>query len=201
MKIYTVSHAEQSPLDHKVDAAFPTRKAAVAWALRIMLERLDRCDAFRGALAMVPEIRMRTGADPRNLRRGSVLEWIQSMLDSVGRIDVKDSSTGRRFSYSVTETDLKGPMWVTVTKGDGDTEDPEFTTPWPDMYASKAAAVADAAGYVSDMREAGGMPKLEGDALSYFKTALSREGGYTADLPDGRSVSVVLYETDFGNVR
>lgn len=200
MKIYTVSHAEQSPLDHKVDAAFPTRKAAVTWALRLMLERLDRCDAFRSALVMVPEIRMKTGGDPRNLRRDSVLEWIQSMLDSVGRIDVKDNSTGRRFSYSVTETNLTGPVWVTVTKGDGDTEDSEFTTPWPDMYASKAAAVADAAGYVSDMREASGMSKLYGDELSYFKTTLSSKGGYTADLSDGRSVSVVLYETDFKNV-
>lgn len=201
MKIYTVSHAEQSPLDHKVDAAFPTRKAAVTWALRIMLERLDRCDAFRGALMMVPEIRMKTGNDPKNLRRDSVLEWIQFMLDSVGRVDVKDSSTGRRFSYSVTETNLTGPMWVTITKGDGDTEDLEFTTPWPDMYASEKVAVADAAGYVSDMREESGAPKLEGDELSHFKTTLSKTGGYTADLPDGRSVSVVLYKTDFGNVR
>jgi hypothetical protein len=157
MKIYTVSHAEQSPLDHGVDAAFPTRKAAVAYALRLMLERLDRCDAFRSALMMVPEIRMKTGNNPKNLRRDSVLEWIQFMLDSVGRVDVKDSSTGRRFSYSVTETNLTGPMWVTITKGDGDTED--------------------------------------------LETALRSQGGYTADLPDGRSVSVVLYKTDFGNVR
>lgn len=201
MKIYTVSHAEQSPLDHKVDAAFPTRKAAVAWALRIMLERLDRCDAFRSALTMVPEIRMKTGGDSRNLRRDSVLEWIRFMLNSVGRIDVKDNSTGRRFSYSVTETNLTGPVWVTVTKGDGDTEDLEFTTPWPDMYASEKAAVADAAAYVADIREASGAPRLEGDALSYFETTLRSKGGYTADLPDGRSVSVVLYRTDFGNVK
>lgn len=201
MKIYTVSHAEQSPLDHKVDAAFPTRKAAVAYALRLMLERLDYCDAFRSALVMVPEIRMKTGADAKNLRRDSVLEWIRSMLGSVGRIDVKDNSTGRRFSYSVTETNLTGPMWVTITKGDGDTEDLEFTTPWPDMYASEKTAVADAAGYISDMREESGAPRLEGDALSYFETTLRSKGGYTADLPDGRSVSVVLYKTDFGNVR
>lgn len=201
MKIYTVSHAEQSPLDHKVDAAFPTREAAVAYALRLMLERLDYCDAFRSALVTVPEIRMKTGADPKNLRRDSVLEWIRFMLDSVGRIDVKDNSTGRRFSYSVTETNLTGPMWVTITKGDGDTEDPEFTTPWPDMYASEKVAVADAAGYISDMREESGAPRLEGDALSYFETALRSQGGYTADLPDGRSVSVVLYKTDFVNVR
>ena len=84
--------------------------------------------------------------------------------------------------------------------GDSDTEDPEFTTPWPEMFTSEETAVKAFIDYVKDLYKAHCM-KWSDALIRETEKALREEGNVQVDLNDGTSVSCVMYNGCTKNVK
>ena len=83
-------------------------------------------------------------------------------------------------------------IWQTVTWGDSDTEDPEFTTPWPEMFTSEETAIETFIDYVKDLYSSHHM-KWSDKFLSDTRKSLKEDGKVQVNLNDGASVSCILY--------
>lgn len=104
------------------------------------------------------------------------------------------------FHFDVDENGVEGELWHTVTWGDSDTEDPEFTTPWPETFTSEEAAVKNFYRYALDLTW-GRERKVPAGLKSFVYDALRKQGKCQVGLGDGRCVSCVLYHDDAKNVK
>ena len=102
--------------------------------------------------------------------------------------------------FDVDENDVEGELWHTVTWGDSDCEEPEFTTPWPEAFTSEEAAIYSFYCYALDLKRDHGIPVSEG-FRPFVYDSLRKDGKCQVCLSDGCSVSCVLYPDDARNIK
>ena len=98
------------------------------------------------------------------------------------------------------ENQVEGELWHTVTWGDSDCEDPEFTTPYPETFTSEETAVQTFLDYVKDLFRGHHM-KWSDEFVRTVKASLKDDGKVQVDLNDGCCVSCVLYHDDAKNIK
>ena len=129
---------------------------------------------------------------------GRLKTFIRDELGGTGCYYVYDGGD-RVWHFDVDENGVEGELWHTVTWGDSDCEDPEFTTPWPEAFTSQETAVKTFVDYVRDLFASHGM-KFDGIEEDIRKS-LEDDGRVQVDLDDGCCVSCVLYHGDAKNVK
>ena len=135
------------------------------------------------------------------IARGCVaklMEFIKDELGGQGCYYVCDGASN--WHFDVDENDVEGELWHTVTWGDSDCEDPEFTTPWPEAFMSEDKAIESFYRYALDLKRDQGMPVSEG-FRSFVYDTLRKRGKCQVDLTDGCCVSCVLYHDDAKNIK
>lgn len=105
-----------------------------------------------------------------------------------------------RWYFDVVENDVEGELWHTVTWGDSDCEDPNFTTPWTESFTSEEAAVEAFIDYVKGLYRDNHM-KWPDKLIRETRDSLKDDGRAQVDLHDGCSVSCVLYRDDADNIK
>ena len=136
------------------------------------------------------------------MRRGCKLKLMAYLRDVLGGDGCYYVCTpnGDSFHFNVDENELKGELWHTVTWGDSDCEDPEFTTPYPEAFTSEETAVQTFLDYVKDLYRQHHM-KWSDEFVRTVKASLKDDGKVQVDLNDGCSVSCVLYHDDAKNIK
>ena len=102
--------------------------------------------------------------------------------------------------FDIDENDVEGEMFVTVTWGSSDCEDPEFTTPKPELFVTGDAAILTFVNYVKGLMADHGM-EIPDDLYAVVETQLHEDGKCQVDLDDGCSVSCVMYREDAKSVK
>ena len=126
-----------------------------------------------------------------------LMEFIKDELGGQGCYYVCDGQNS--WHFDVDENDLVGDAWTTVTWGDSDCEDPEFTTPWPETFTSKETAVKTFVDYARELFKAHGLKFI--GVENAIRKSLDEDGRVQVDLNDGCCVSCVLYHDDAKNVK
>lgn len=135
------------------------------------------------------------------IRRGCARKLEAALRDELGDQDCYYVYDGRNsWHFDVDENDVEGALWHTVTWGDGDCEDPEFTTPYPEAFTSEEKAIETFYRCALDLKRGQEMPVSEG-FRSFVYDALRKRGKCQVDLADGCSVSCVLYHDDAKNIK
>lgn len=127
-----------------------------------------------------------------------IMEWLRDELGGQGCYFVHDGQNEYRFN--VDENDVEGTIWQTVTWGASDTENPEFTTPWPETFTGEVTAVEAFIGYVKDLYRSRHM-KWSDEFIRNVRKSLVEDGKVQVDLNDGCCVSCVLYHDDAKNIK
>jgi len=210
MKIWTVSaidNEERFGIVQHICGSYATRGLALDECVKWIMDRFDSVPSLAYAMAndenhKFAEQFFREDKDGRTLiRRGmcvKFIEWLRDELGGQGCYFVYDGQNEYRFN--VDENDVEGTIWQTVTWGDSDTEDPEFTTPWPEMFTSEERAIETFIGYVKDLYRSHHM-KWSDKFLRETRKSLKEDGKVQVDLNDGTSVSCVLYSGGADNVK
>ena len=211
MKVWTAVSQDdtESGSDHLVAGSYTSRGRALDECVKYIFERL----VLRGDLAygMAHDERHPEAAkffserrdDGRTVvRRGctkKLWSYVRDMLGQDGAYYVFD---GYRDSwhFDVDENDVEGELWTTVTWGDSDCEDPEFTTPWPETFTSEESAIEEFYRYALDLKRQYEAEVSEG-FRSFVYDTLRKHGKCQVDLADGCCVSCVLYHDDAKNVK
>lgn len=216
MTIYTVTSTDdplREPLERCVIGSYTTRGRALDECVDYIMERIENRKDI--AWSMVrdenhPEaakfFREKPLKDRPHLvdmvvKRGcakKLREFLRDELSGQGCYYVYDGNDV--WHFDIDENDVVGELWTTVTWGDSDCEDPEFTTPWPETFTSEEAAVEAFIGYVKALYRSHHM-KWSDEFLRETRKSLKEDGGVQVDLNDGTSVSCVLYCDDAKNVR
>lgn len=211
MTVYTVQSTDDlltDPIDRCVVGSYTTRGRALDECADYVMGRLGIRDDLAWSMAHDenhPEAaeffseRLKDGATVvRRGRREKLREFLRDELGGQGCYYVWDGESS--WHFDVDENDLEGELWRTVTWGDSDCEDPEFTTPWPETFTSEEAAVETFVGYVKDLCRSHRM-KWSDELLGRVRKSLKDDGKAQVDLNDGTSVSCVLYRDDAKNTR
>lgn len=211
MTIYTVTSTddlEREPMDRCLIGSYTSRGRAIDECVKYIMERLE----FRFDLAYAlahdenhPEAAKFFSERKRDLatvvRRGCANKLEEYLRDAVGGGGGYVAYDGvNSWHFDVDENDVEGELWHTVTWGDSDCEDPEFTTPWPEAFTSEETAVETFIGYVKDLYRSRHM-KWSDEFIRETKKSLKEDGKVQVDLNDGTSVSCVLYHDDAKNVK
>lgn len=211
MNIYTVSSDDDcdNGVDHNVVGSYTTRGAALDACVEYIMWRLTMRDDLAYAMSHDENhseakqffATNRTTWET-HVRRGCKLKLMAYLRDVLGGDGCYYVFTpnGDSFHFNVDENELKGELWTTVTWGDSDTEDPQFTTPWPETFTSVDTAIKTFVNYAKDLMASRDM-KIPDDFYAVVETQLSEDGKCQVDLDDGCSVSCVLYHTDAKNVK
>lgn len=104
------------------------------------------------------------------------------------------------FNFDIDENDVEGELWHTVTWGDSDCEDPNFTTPQPETFTSEDTAIKTFVNYAKGLmveREMG----IPDDFYAVVEQQLDENGKCQVDLNDGCCVSCILYHDDAKNIK
>lgn len=210
MTIYTVTSTDDTDdgADHLVAGSYTARGRALDECVKYVFKRIGLRPDFARAMARDenhPEA-ARFFSERRSdgrfvVRRGCVgrlRDYVRDVLGGDGAYYVYDGTNS--FHFDVDENGVEGELWHTVTWGDGDCEDPEFTTPWPEAFTSEETAVKTFVDYVRDLSDEQGT-RFGPDTESHIRTALAKDGKCQVDLNDGRCVSCVLYHDDAKNVK
>lgn len=104
------------------------------------------------------------------------------------------------YHFDIDENDVEGEMWHTVTWGDSDVEDPEFTTPWTELFTYEDDAIESFVNYAKSLMSGHEM-KIPDDLYAVVKKQLNADGRAQVDLSDGCSVSCVMYHDDAKNIK
>ena len=211
MKAYTVQSVDnpsRGPVDHCVIGTYTTRGRALDTCADYIMERIGMRDDIAWSVAHDenhPEAERFFSESRKDgatvVKRGCVVklwEFIRDELGGQGCYYVYDGNDSWRFD--VDENDVEGELWHTVTWGDSDCEDPEFTTPWPEAFTSEETAVETFVGYVKDLYRSRHM-KWSDEFLRETRESLKEDGRVQVDLDDGTSVSCVLYHDDAKNIK
>ena len=212
MTIYTVTSTddpEMEPLSHCVAGSYTTRGQALDECVAYIVERLGMRDDLAWSMAHDenhPEAKQffsERRKDGRTVvRRGRLAKLKAFIRDELGGqycYYVYDGYSS--WHFDVDENGVEGQLWTTVTWGGSDTEDPEFTTPFPETFVSEDKAIENFYRYALDLRRqycGGGVPD---GFKSWVYDSLRKYGKCQVDLRDGCCVSCVLYSTPAGSVR
>lgn len=210
MKIWTVSAIDNEgrygPV-MQICGSYTTRGMALDECVKWIMKRFDSVPSLAYAMAndenhKFEEQFFREDKDGRTLiRRGmcvKFVEWLRDELGGQGCYRVYDGLN--EYCFNVDENDVEGTIWQTVTLGDGDTEDPESTTPWPEVFTSEETAVETFIGYVKNLYRSHHM-KWSDKFLRETRKSLKEDGNVQVDLNDGTSVICVLYSGGAENVK
>ena len=211
MTVYTVSSADDimsEPLSTFVAGTYTTRGRALDECVEYIFERLGLRDDLAYSMARdenhpeAAKFFSERQADGRTVvRSGCVTKlrgYLRDILGRDGAYYVYDGTDS--WHFDVDENGVEGELWTTVTWGDSDTEDPEFTTPWPETFISKDEAIRTFANYAKDLM-AGREMDIPDDFYAVVEQQLDEDGKCQVDLDDGCSVSCVLYHGDAKNVK
>jgi hypothetical protein len=211
MKVFTVTSTddlEMEPLARCVAGSYTTREQALDECVAYMVERLGMRSDLAWSMAHDenhPEAkrffseRMEDGRTV--IRRGcqrKLREFIRGELDGQGCYYAYDGSSS--WHFDIDENGVEGQLWTTVTWGDSDCEDPEFTTPFPETFVSKEKAIENFYLYALDLKGQHGIEVSDGFRPWVYDT-LEQDGKCQVDLDDGCCVSCVLYSTPAGGIR
>lgn len=211
MTVYTVSSCDdlvREPLSRCVTGSYTTRGRALDECVKYIMERLELRVDLAWSMAHDenhPEVSgffcegRKDGA--WKIRRGCVSKlegFLRDELGGQGCYYVCDGASN--WHFDVDENDVVGELWTTVTWGDSDCEDPEFTTPWPETFTSQETAIKTFVNYAKELMASRGM-KIPDDFYAVIEKQLDEDGKCQVDLDDGCSVSCVLYHTDAKNIK
>lgn len=210
MNIWTVSATDNEancrPIQH-ICGSYTTRGMALDECVKWIMGRFDSMPFLAHAMANDKNHKIavqffQEDKDGRTLiRRGMCVKFVEWLRDELGRQGFYCASDGENeYMFSVDENDVEGTIWQTVTWGDSDTEDPEFTTPYPEMFTSEETAVETFIGYVKDLYKAHCM-KWSDKFLRETRKSLKENGKVQVNLNDGTSVSCVMYSGGANNVK
>lgn len=218
MKVWTVSSRDDVDPDFTgvmgffAYGSYTSREEAVKRCAEYILERIGWRGDFAWSMAhddKHPEAEAFFSERKRDLRsvirHGCVTKlrkYLHRQLEKHGRYYVHDPSgtRDRDWYFDVSENSVEGELWHTVTWGDSDTEDPDFTTPWPEAFTSRETAVVTFLDYVKDLYRSHGM-KWSGKLASQVRKSLAEDGKAQVDLNDGCCVSCVLQHDDAKNIK
>lgn len=211
MNIYTVSSDDDcdNGVDHNVVGSYTTRGGALDACVEYIMWRLTMRDDLAYAMSRdenhpAAEQFFATNRTTweTHVRRGCKLKLMAYLRDVLGGDGCYYVCTpnGDSFHFNVDENELKGDLWHTVTWGDSDNEDPEFTTPWPEAFTSEESAIESFYRYALDLKRDRETPVSEG-FRSFVYESLRKEGKCQVDLADGCCVSCVLYRDDAKNIK
>lgn len=209
MTVYTVSSTVEPPTTlmqkHHIVGSYVSRGDAIDAAVDYILERVERLHDVAYAMCYDYSHNMETlliedeSGLVSILDREALRRRLRDELGGQGCYHVAGRSD-RIFRFDINENDVVGELWHTVTWGDSDCEDPEFTTPWPEMFTSKDTAIKTFVNYAKEMMASQEMEVPE-DFYAVVEQQLDEDGKCQVDLDDGSSVSCVLYHDDAKNVK
>lgn len=211
MTIYSVTSTDDlecEPMDRCLAGSYTSRGRAIEECVKYIFERVELRRDFAWSMAHDenhPEAakffseRRKDGATV--IRKGCVnklREHLRDVIGGEGGYIAYDGSSS--WHFDVDENDVVGDLWHTVTWGDSDAEDPEFTTPWPEAFTSEETAVKTFVDYAKGLMADRGM-KIPDDFHAAVRRQLDEDGKCQVDLDDGCCVSCVLYHDDAKNVK
>ena len=211
MTIYTVASCDdlawESP-DRCVCGSYTTRGRAIDECVKYIMERLEIRDDLAWSMANDenhPETKEFFSKRRKDgitvVRRGCERRLKKLLRDELGGQGCYYICDGENsWHFDIDENDVEGELWHTVTWGDSDCEDPEFTTPWPETFTSEEAAVETFINYVKDFYRSNHM-KWSDELVREARNSLKEDGRAQVDLHDGCSVSCVLYHDDASNIK
>ena len=209
MTIWTVSaidnEADFRPVQ-QICGSYTTRGMAIDKCVEWILERFGNLPGL--AHAMANDKARGISGYMFGERKGKVViakgcrhkieELLRGELCRQGLYVASDGEN--EYMFSVDENDVDGTIWQTVTWGDSDVEDPEFTTPWPEIFTSEETAVETFIDYVKDLYRSHHM--VWSDAfIRETEKSLKEDGKVQVNLNDGTSVSCLLYRGGANNVK
>lgn len=217
MKIWTVVSQDDTDKssDHLVAGSYTSRRRALDGCADYIFGRIELRDDLAYGMAhdenhpeaakFFSERRTDGGTEVRTGCAKKLRDYVRDMLDRDGTYYVYDGCRDS-WHFDVDENDLCGDAWSLVTWGDCDHEDPEFTTPFPELFTDGDKAVADAVGYAKDLMDSHGYEAPERDSVAgSVGESLKADGQARLDLDDGTAVHWVLYhfgmETENTDVR
>lgn len=210
MTVWTVVSQDDTDngSDHLVVGSYTSRGRALDECVKYIFERIALRSGFAYIMAHDenhPEaakfFSKRRADGSTVLRRGCTKElrnYVRDMLGGDGAYYVFDGTDS--WHFDVDENDVVGELWTTVTWGDSDCEDPEFTTPRPEAFTSRDKAIDSFYRYALDLKWAYEQ-KVPEDFKSFVYDSLREYGRCQVDLSDGCCVSCVLYHDDAKNVK
>lgn len=210
MTIYTVTSTDdpcRCPIDRCVAGSYMSRGRAIDECVDYIMKRIESRDDLAWSMAHDenhPEAEQffsRGKDDAMVVRRGrccKLREFLREELGGQGCYYVWDGMSG--WHFDIDENNAVGDMWHTVTWGDSDCEEPEFTTPFPETFMSKENAVESFIDYVKDLYRSHHM-KWSDKFMRETRKSLNDDGRVQVDLNDGTSVSCVLYHDDAKNIK
>ena len=217
MNVYTVQSIDdlpREPIGHCVIGTYTTRGRALDECVAYIMERIGLRKDLAWSMAHDenhPEaaefFREKPLKDSPHLadtvvKRGcakKLMEFIRDELGGQGCYYVWDGESS--WHFDVDENDVEGEMWHTVTWGDSDCEDPNFTTPWPEAFTSEESAIDCFYRYALDLKRQYGNKMSGKDFKSFVYGSLRKDGKCQVDLDDGCCVSCVLYHDDAKNIK
>lgn len=210
MTVYTVTSLDdlaRCAMDRCTVGSYTTRGKALDEAVGYLVGRLDLRDDLAYSMAHdenhpeTAELFCEGRDGVWKLRRDSkrkLKDYVREELGGQGCYYIYDGNNV--WHLDIDENDVVGELWTTVTWGDSDCEDPEFTTPWPETFTSEEKAIESFYRYALDLKHDRGTPVSEG-FRSFVYESLRNEGKCQVDLSDGCCVSCVLYHTDAKNIK
>ena len=206
MTIYTVTSLDdlaRCATDRRVVGSYTTRGKALDRAVGYLVGRLDLAypmahdENHPETAGLFCEGRDGVWRLRRGCKR-KLKDYIREELSGQCCYYVYDGDNS--WHLDIDENDVVGELWMTVTWGDSDCEDPEFTTPWPEAFTSEETAIKTFYEYAVDLLRSHEMPVSEGFRSFVYET-LREDGKCQVDLGDGCCVSCVLYHDDAKNIK
>ena len=211
MTIYTVTSTDdivREPLGRCVIGSYTTRGRALDECTGYIMERLEIRNHLAWSMAHDenhPEAKEFFSERRKDglvvVRKDCVKklkELLWNELDGQGCYFIYDGASN--WHFDIDENDVEGELWTTVTWGDGDCEEPEFTTPRSETFMNEEAAIYSFYCYALGLKRDHGVPVSEGFRLFVYDS-LHGNGKCQACLSDGCSVNCVLYHDDARNIR
>ena len=213
MTVYTVSSCDdlvREPLSRCVIGSYTTRGRALDKCVKYIMERLGMRQDLAWSTAHdenhpeAAEFFCKGRKDSVwKVRRGCISKFEKFLRDELGGQGCYYVCDGAsNWHFDIDENGVEGELWHMVTWGDSDHEDPEFTTPFPETFKDRDAAVADAVKYAKDLMDSHHYGAKDREQTAYrLRHALEKDGQARLDLDDGTAVHWVLYHDDAKNVK
>lgn len=211
MKVWTVMSQDDTDdgTDHLVAGSYTSRGRALDACVKYIFDRFELRDDLAYSMAhdenhpeaakFFTERRKDSRTVVKKGCSGKLHEYLRDTLGRDGAYYVYDGYRNS-WHFDVDENDVEGELWHTVTWGDSDCEDPEFTTPWPEMFTSRESAIKTFYRYAADLMRSSGGKADERFQKRVFEQ-LESDGRCQVDLEDGCCVSCVLYHDDAKNIK
>lgn len=211
MTIYTVTSTDDlecGPLDRLVTGSYTSRGRAIGECVDHMMERMKlrrdlvwsmaHDENHPDAAKFFTKRKWDGVTEVRKGSHGRLREFLKDELGGQGCYVVFDGAN--RWCFDVDENDVEGEMFVTVTWGLTEREDPSFTLPKPGVFITEDTAILTFVNYVKGLMADHGM-EIPDDLYAVVETQLHESGKCQVDLGDGCSVSCAMYSGDAKSVK